>query len=183
MRSILATGLLGGALLFPFLSWAQGEVAGRPTLSISGEGIVRITAGKITAVQPDRVTVEAWKIAFSVHRMPDTKVFADRVELTFADMQVGDTVDVLGELDATEPLLVHADIVNNRTRTRAYEEEAARLRNRLNELILRVIDIFRKTGRPLPAGLPSPLPAASPVMSPSPAPTLSPEVTVPPAAY
>lgn len=156
--------------------------AGVPaTLAIGADGTLRITGGKITEIAGDRITVEVWKIAFSVHRMPDTKVFADRIELTFADMQVGDTVDVLGKLDAAEPLLVHAEVVNDRAQIRA--AESARLRERLNTLILRVMDIFKRMGKPLPPGLPSPLPAASaPASSPSPTPGSSPAMTPNPAA-
>lgn len=149
------------------------------TLTINPHGAIRMTNAKVTAVAEDRVTVEIWKLSFVIHKMPDTQVFAGRVkDLTFSDITVGDALDVLGELDATSAAFVHARVVHDRSQiVRARDEEVTRLRQVLNELINRLIEILNRTGQPIPSGLPSPVPTASPTPSPAPSPSPTPSPT------
>ena len=61
---------------FPKESFERGAPA---TLAINPRGHTRITGGTVTGVSSDIVTVEIWKLAFSVHKMPET--ILSRVQL------------------------------------------------------------------------------------------------------
>ena len=141
------------------------------TLTINPQGNARITNGKVTAVSGDIITVAIWKLNFSVHKMPDTKVAASaNQELTFEQIVAGDTVDVLGRLDDAQAAFIHAQVIHDRTQMgRAKEQEKGRLQTLINDLIRRLNELLAKQGKP-----PLPTPSPSPSGSPSPSPSASP---------
>ena len=145
------------------------------TLTINPHGNTRITSGKVTAVSGDIITVTIWKLNFSVHKMPDTKVFASsNKELTFEQIAVGDIVDMLGNLDDTQTAFIHAQTIHDRTQMgKAREEERSRIQALINDLIRRLNDLLAKQGRP-PLPTPSSSPSASPSATPGPSPSASP---------
>jgi len=147
------------------------------TMTINGHGETRITNGKITAVSGDIVTVEVWKLAFSVHKMPETKVFAgNKKELTFEQITVGDMVSVLGQLDDTKPAFIHAQAVHDRTQAgKANEGERGRLQALIDELVKRLHALSdNPTSSVSPSPWLSPSPSSSALPSPSPSASSSP---------
>ena len=160
---------------FPQVSFERGATA---TLTINPRGHVRMTSTTVTAVSGDIVTVEIWKIAFSVHRMADTKVFAgNKKELTFEQIAVSDKVDVLGQLDDAKPLFVHAQSVHDRTQIgKANDEERNKLQALINELTERLRNLSKDRDKPHSSIRPSPSSSLSPSSSPpsSPSPSISP---------
>lgn len=143
------------------------------TLTINPRGHARITGGTVTAVASDIVTVDIWKIAFSVHKMPDTKVFAGgKKELTFEQIAVGDRVDVVGQLDETKSAFIHAKSIHDRTQIgKINEDERSRIQKLIDELLKRLREL---RGEPSHTTSPSPSPSSSPTSSPSPSPGVSP---------
>jgi len=141
------------------------------TMTINGRGEARITNGKVTAVSGDVVTVETWKLVFSVHKMPETKVYAgSRKEITFEQIAVGDMVNVLGKLDDAKPGFIHAQVVHDRTQIgKVNEEERKRIQVLIDELLKRL-----NTLRGELHNTTSPSPSVSPLHSPSPSPSQSP---------
>lgn len=146
------------------------------TLTINPRGHARITGGTVTAVASDIVTVDIWKIAFSVHKMPDTKVFAGgKRELTFEQIAVGDRVDVVGQLDEMKSGFIHAKSVHDRTQiSRTNEDERGRLQKLIDELLKRLREL---RGELPPLTSPSPSLSPSPTSSPSPSPSVSPSLS------
>jgi len=151
------------------------------TLAVNPRGETKITNGKVTAVNGDIVSVEIWKMSFSVHKMPDTKVFAGRAkEFSWDQIKVGDIVDVLGKLDTAQSMFIHAQVVHDRSQLmQARDEETSRLRQLINDLVKRLNEILVRQGRqPLPT--PSPSASASPSPSASASPSPSPSASVTP---
>ncbi len=153
------------------------------TVTINPHGNTRLTNGKVIAVSGDIVTVEIWKLNFSVHKMPETRVFASNdKEFVFSDIAVGDMVDVMGQLDTTTPAFLHAQAIHDRTKTiKAQQEESGRLQGLINELIRKLNDLLAKAGKqqlPTPTPLfnttPSPSATPSPSQSALPSPSSSP---------
>lgn len=147
------------------------------SLMINPGGKVRLTNAKATAVSGDIVTVEIWKIAFSVLKMPDTKVFAGKAkDLAFGDIKVGDSIDVLGQLDPERAAFIRAELIHNRTQVvQVRDGEVERLRGLIENLIRRLQEILARQGRSLPPGFsPLPSPTASPTPTPAPTPTPTP---------
>lgn len=144
------------------------------TLTINPHGKVRMTGGAVTGVSGDIVTVEIWKLSFSVHKMPETKVFAGgKKELTFEQIAVGDKIDVLGQLDDTKASFIHAGSVHDRTQLgKANDEERSRIQALINELLKRLNALSDNRGRSHPL-LASPSPSSSPNSSSSPLPSPS----------
>ena len=122
------------------------------TLSINPQGNIRITRGTVTsaATSSDTVTVEAWKLAFTVHKMPDTKVVGGRRdEISFGDIKGGDIVSVVGRLDPTTAAFVHSEVIHDHTQViRGRDEEVSKLRAKINELIERLNELLRRVGQP-----------------------------------
>ncbi len=149
------------------------------TMTINPQGNIRITNGKVTAVSGDAISVEIWKLNFSVQKMPDTRVLANRKqELTFAQIAVGDMVGVLGQIDTTTSGLIHAQIIHDRSRNPAVNEaEKGRLQSLITELIQKLNAILRSRGQaplPTPSVSVSPSPSLTPSSSPSPSASASP---------
>jgi len=121
------------------------------TISINPQGQIRITRGTVTAAatSSDTITVEAWKLSFTVHKMPDTKVAGGKKdEISFGDIKVGDIVSVVGRLDANTAAFVHAEVIHNHTQViRGRDEEVSKLRAKINELIERLNELLRKVGQ------------------------------------
>lgn len=151
------------------------------TLTVNPQGNTRITNGKVTAMSGDIITVEIWRLSFSVHKMPDTKVFASNSrEMTFDQIAVGDMVDVLGQMDTATVAFIHAQGIHDRTQSiRVQQEQTGRLQAMINELIQKLNTLLLKAGKPLlptqsPTASPSSLPSSSPSPSPSPSVSSSP---------
>jgi len=144
------------------------------TMTINPHGDIRITNAKVTAVSGDIITVDIWKLSFSIHKMPDTKVATQGRQITFGDIAVGDMVDVLGKLDTATPAFVHAQVINDRTRTNAVsDQEKTRMQNLIMELIKKLNEILTSRGQaPLPT--PSLSPSASHSATPTPSQSVSP---------
>lgn len=165
------------------------SIEGRPvqkvpsTFTINPQGNTRITNGKVTAVSGDIVTVEIWKLNFSIHNMPDTKVLASsNQDMTFSQIAVGDVVDVLGRLDTDKTAFVHAQIIHDRTQAiKAHQEETGRLQGMINELIQKLNTLLLKAGRQ-PLSTPSPTASPSPSSSPSPSPSPIPSSSASPSS-
>jgi hypothetical protein len=149
----------------------QDFEAGRipPTLMVNPQGKIRVTNARVTAVAPDRITVEVWRLSFVAHRTAETKVFASRrAEFAFGDIAVGDTVAILGRLDAEQTALIHAEVIHNFAQVlREREQEVARIRSLIEDLIRRLQEVLARQGRPLPPGI-MPTPELTPTPTPTP---------------
>ena len=152
------------------------------TITINPHGQTRITNGKVTAISGDIVTVEIWKLSFSVHKMPETKVIAGgKNEITFEQIAIGDMMNVLGKLDDSKIAFIHAEVIHDRTRLgKANEEERSRIQSLINDLIQRLNALRGRGQSPLVSPSGSPLPSSSPSVSATPVP--SPGVSVSPSA-
>ena len=153
------------------------------TMTLNPHGEIRLTNGKVTAVSGDIITVEVWKLSFSVHNMPDTKVLAgSKREITFAQIAVGDMVGVLGQLDIDKVAFIHAQIIHDRTQVNRAntDQERSRIQSLINDLIKRLNALGGRGQSPLVSPSGSPLPSSSPSPSTTPAP--SPSVSASPSA-
>lgn len=121
------------------------------TLSVNPQGQIRITRGTVTsaATSSDTVTVEVWKLTFTVHKMPDTKVAGGRQdEISFGDIKVGDIISVVGRLDGIQTAFIHAEVIHNHTQViRTRDEEILKLRAKINELIERLNKLLQSIGQ------------------------------------
>jgi len=128
------------------------------TLSVNPHGQIRITRGTVTAVatSSDTITVEVWKLAFTVHKMPDTKVAGgQKEEISFGDIKVGDVVSVVGRLDANTAAFVHAEVIHDHMQAiRTRDEEISRLRAKINELLERLNELLRRVASPAATSTP-----------------------------
>lgn len=145
------------------------------TMTINPKGEIRITNGKVTAVSSDMIMVQIWMLNFTVHGMSAHVLAGDKHEFTFAQIAVGDMVDVLGQLDTATAGLINAQVIHDRTaRNQQGPEERSRLQSVINELIQRLNAILTSRGQ---APLPTPSFSASPTPSATPSPSLIPSPT------
>lgn len=120
------------------------------TLNIGPKGHARITAGKVSAVGNGTVVVSVWKMSFTVHKMPETKVLArGGGNSTFESIKMGDVVDVNGVLDGDKVMFIHAEVIHNRSTVSAErEEQISKLRAQIQEMIERLNKLLGKTTPP-----------------------------------
>lgn len=139
------------------------------TLNIGPKGRARITAGKVTAIASSTFTAMVWKMNFTVHKMPETKVVArGGGHTTFENIKVGDVVDAEGALDSDTAMLIHAGVVHNRSAlSDTRQGEASRLQAIVSELIEKLNKLLKDR-----TTLPSPIP-------PPPAPQSSSDTSAP----
>lgn len=150
------------------------------SLAINPQGHVRLTNAEVTAISGSSLSVKVWGLAFTVRQGTSTKVFAGKIrELSFSDIKVGDRIDVVGRTSESTPGVIDAEVIHDRALiVQARDEEVARLRSLIEDLIRRLQDILQRSGRSLPPGFsPLPSPSASPSPTPSPSPSPSPSPT------
>src|SRR3989344_7991213 len=124
------------------------------SLVINPQGEARITRGVVKAVSGDIVTVEVWKLNFSLHKMPDTKIFGFGLEkkgseMKWEDIKINDVVDVRGQMDNEKPAFLHAGVVHERVAIEAQlRDRVQQLRDKINELIKKLNEILGRIGQP-----------------------------------
>lgn len=144
------------------------------TITVNAHGGIRITNGKVTAVSGDIVTVEIWRLSFSIHKMADSKVTAQGRQITFGDIVTGDMVDVLGQLDTATSAFIHAQIISDRTHANAVnDQERTRLQSLIMELIKKLNAMLASHGQ-APLVTPSLSPVSPPLETPIPSHSASP---------
>lgn len=118
------------------------------TLMIGPEGQARITRANVADVSGDVMKIEIWKLIFSVHNMPDTKVLGGGGgTMQFSDVKAGDVVNVLGKLDADQAAFIHAEVIHDFTQlARERDAHIAELQAKINELIKRLQDLLSNIG-------------------------------------
>ena len=138
--------------------------AGLPsTLTINPGGSVRLTNATVTADNGSSVTVRVWGFTFTVNGSGDTKVFFLRnVPGTFADINVGDSVSVVGTTSETSPGVVTASVIHDRRALQGDSEEVSRLRAQVEALIKRLNDLLARFGG---GTTPSPADTSAPAIS------------------
>ena len=134
-----------------------------PRLTINPNGEAKIYSGKVTSTSTDIITVEIWKLSFSVHKMVDTKVKGGKAELQFGEIQINDIVDVMGRVDETQAAFVHASTIHDRTQVkRQYDQEIAHVRKQIDELTARLNALLARAQTPTPTPAPAPVPTPAP---------------------
>lgn len=145
------------------------------TLNVGPKGRARITAGKVTATASSTFTAMVWKMNFTVHKMPETKVVARGGGHTaFENIKVGDVVDAEGALDSDTPMFIHAGVVHNRSAlSDTRQSEASRLQAVVSELMEKLNKLLKdRSTSPSPTPPPPPTPSPTPSSSDTSAPTV-----------